>query len=66
VSPIYSLERKRNKTKRKKGIEWVRKNLHLEQGVAHPLQRHPQTIPTFPCHHCTPCPNIPLPSHALT
>ena len=39
--------------------EWDWKHLHPWQGATHPLQRHPQVSHTFPCHHCTHCPDIP-------
>jgi hypothetical protein len=66
VSSIYSLERKSNKTKRKKALNGLRNNcIHDKvQAAAHPLQRHPRAtgktyislsslhpLPKHPLHH---------------
>ena len=54
------LKHKRKRSKeiklRIKGNEWARKQLHLWQGAAHPLQRHPQVRFTFSCYHMHPMP----------
>ena len=47
-----------------KGNERDRKQWHLWQGATLPLQMHPHLRFTFPCCHCTPCPNT-TPHHLI-